>query len=684
MKLDLQTLSFVLGLASLLQVIALFGQWRANKERAGLQWWTLGSASFTVGFLMNGLRTHPRIGPYAIVANNLFLIGGATLTYMGVLRFFRRREPLRRFWFITVATILVATWFTLVNDDMAIRRVLFSGTVAAISLAIAWALRANRTPQVASSVNFLAVVFTLFGTFFAARALTPFLGSTEPHFFAPSPLQTATYLVTLAGGMLWSFGFIILVNQRLNAESLEARSALRENNLFLTELIENNGALIYVKDLEGRYTLVNKKWEEVTGNSRSSVLGRTDVDLFPGEDGLEFRRLDMEAMRRGQVVEDEEALTGPEGERHFLSIKFPLRNPDGSVRGLCGISSDITQRKADEQRIRELAAQLELERDYAQASALTDGLTRLANRRHFDDTLNAEFYRLKRSWAPLSLIMLDVDHFKNFNDHYGHPAGDACLRAIGAAIQATVGRASDLAARFGGEEFAVVLPETDAAGALGMAERIRKAVEDLALPHGWNSAGPTVTVSLGVVTRSASDLASPDRMVHLADKALYAAKLGGRNRVSVAVDEVPAPGGAPDLIRLNWRDAAESGNAHIDGQHRALFDASNELLSALIEGAPGEACGNMLQGILTALAEHFRDEEELLRAVHYPQAAAHAARHEEMLARARDLARSFEADQLPIGDLFSFLAYEVIAQHLFREDRKFFPYLAGKAGGSTD
>jgi len=307
-------------------------------------------------------------------------------------------------------------------------------------------------------------------------------------------------------------------------ERKRVQEALRDNNLFLSGVIENNGALIYVKDLEGNYELVNKKWEETTGLARQNVLGKTDVSVFPGEIGLIFRRTDLEVMNGGRVVEQEECLLTPTGERHFLSIKFPLQNTDGSVRGLCGMASEITERKKDEKRIQELVTQLEIERDFAQHSALTDGLTRLANRRHFDDLLHTEFFRLKRSGAPLSLILLDVDHFKNFNDNYGHLAGDECLRRVGRAMATVVGRGSDLAARYGGEEFAVILPETDHLGARTMAERIRRAIEELDIPHAGNSAANRVTVSLGVVTQKASDLVSVDKMIEMADDAMYRAK----------------------------------------------------------------------------------------------------------------------------------------------------------------
>jgi diguanylate cyclase (GGDEF)-like protein len=169
--------------------------------------------------------------------------------------------------------------------------------------------------------------------------------------------------------------------------------------------------------------------------------------------------------------------------------------------------------------------------------ALQDGLTGLANRRQFDVSLGNEFSRATRHGAPLALAMIDVDHFKAYNDRYGHGAGDACLRALAQAIlRETPGRAGDLAARYGGEEMAVLLPNTDSAGAHAVAERMRAAIAALALPHAGSPLG-IVTISAGVaalVPRRGVD--APAALLELADRALYAAKEGGRNRVVEAPD----------------------------------------------------------------------------------------------------------------------------------------------------
>lgn len=165
--------------------------------------------------------------------------------------------------------------------------------------------------------------------------------------------------------------------------------------------------------------------------------------------------------------------------------------------------------------------------------ALEDALTGLSNRRQFDHFILAEMGRARRNQTHLALLMIDVDHFKSFNDLYGHVAGDECLRNISTIIRDNIKRPGDLAARYGGEEFAVVLPGTDYVGAFMVAEKIRRAVQQAGIEHSEGAEG-TVTVSLGVAAYDPASQAQPDDLVGAADKALYVAKASGRNMSVIA------------------------------------------------------------------------------------------------------------------------------------------------------
>lgn len=190
----------------------------------------------------------------------------------------------------------------------------------------------------------------------------------------------------------------------------------------------------------------------------------------------------------------------------------------------------------NDQLIEDLQKRMDMERKLQEANdqleklASMDGLTGISNRRRFDEYLNVEWRRGIRDREPLSLIILDVDHFKTFNDTYGHQAGDECLRAIAGIIDSRAKRTSDLAARYGGEEFALVLPSTDSEGALLLAESIRTAVEGFTVSHEATGAQMHVTLSAGVSTLVPDKASSPEDLIRLADTALYEAKTTGRNR----------------------------------------------------------------------------------------------------------------------------------------------------------
>jgi diguanylate cyclase (GGDEF)-like protein len=168
--------------------------------------------------------------------------------------------------------------------------------------------------------------------------------------------------------------------------------------------------------------------------------------------------------------------------------------------------------------------------------AIHDGLTGIYNRRYFDETLAREWKRTMREKAPLSLIMLDIDYFKKYNDTYGHQAGDECLRQVATTISGALRRPADMAARYGGEEFVVVLPNLKLEDSAKFGETIRAKIEALKMEHKQSDANPFITVSLGIASVVPSSISSYEELVGAADKALYSAKNKGRNRVCVAQD----------------------------------------------------------------------------------------------------------------------------------------------------
>jgi diguanylate cyclase (GGDEF)-like protein len=248
-----------------------------------------------------------------------------------------------------------------------------------------------------------------------------------------------------------------------------------------------------------------------------------DIRLGGGGDGVEAARRISEGRDVAVVFltahSDEETLARALGVSPYGYIVKPFRARELKVAVELALRKHEAERAATE-KMAELV--------------LTDPLTGLANRRHFDQTLAAEWGRTAREEHPLAVLMVDIDHFKKFNDTYGHAAGDNCLKAVARAMQEHCARPGDLVCRWGGEEFAIILPATDAAGALHLARELVKVVQSLGLAHGSSPAGPVVTISIGAAAAKPGKGGSAPALVEKADAALYAAKRAGRNQAHSA------------------------------------------------------------------------------------------------------------------------------------------------------
>lgn len=321
--------------------------------------------------------------------------------------------------------------------------------------------------------------------------------------------------------------------EREIAEHKQTEEVLLESEEIYRSILNSSPDDITIADLQGQILIVSP--------AACAMFGYSDPEEGVGLQVMDFITPEDHERARANILRMFQG--GCSGPNEYRGVRrngtlFDIEVNSGLIRGANGqpikmviITRDITERKQAEQRIRQLVQQLEAEKNTAQHNAVTDSLTGLANRRYFDEAIKTEFYRWKRSGAPLSLIMLDVDYFKNFNDCYGHLVGDSCLQAIGAALRSVIGRVPDVIARYGGEEFIVILPETNKTGAIILAERIRKTVEGMAIPHAESQTADHVTISLGIVAISSSmDLETPDQVVAMADAALYYAKKRGRNR----------------------------------------------------------------------------------------------------------------------------------------------------------
>ncbi len=283
---------------------------------------------------------------------------------------------------------------------------------------------------------------------------------------------------------------------------------------------------LFVLDREGRFVNVNTAFAHLVNLSPAEIEGRTILDIIPAGD-VNFRR-DIQAFDRGESVPAHEFVW--RGRIYLVAVK-PVRDAQGHTIGASVSFTDVSIYKRAE---RILAAANER----LQATAERDFLTGLLNRRQFEEVYRVEVSAARREQAPVSLLIIDVDQFKLYNDHYGHPAGDKCLRRVAQALSANLSRPRDVVCRYGGEEFVSILPSTHPHGAMAVAERLRKAVWELNIPHVQSGHG-RISVSIGVSSLmnigSSGDMAKRRRLLlEAADGALYAAKRQGRNSVCAA------------------------------------------------------------------------------------------------------------------------------------------------------
>jgi diguanylate cyclase (GGDEF)-like protein len=225
--------------------------------------------------------------------------------------------------------------------------------------------------------------------------------------------------------------------------------------------------------------------------------------------------------------------TSPETRDIPVVFVTALTAPEDETRALDAGAADFISKPVNAAVVRaRVRTQLMVkrQRDALRALILTDALTGVANRRAFDERLDAEWRRCGRAGLPVALILVDIDHFKMYNDHYGHPAGDATLARFADAMRRTAARSQDLVARYGGEEFVILLPQLDGDGATGVAHRLMDELARMAIPHAASPTAPRLTASMGIACMVPGPDSAAAELVQMADALLYQAKADGRNR----------------------------------------------------------------------------------------------------------------------------------------------------------
>lgn len=314
-------------------------------------------------------------------------------------------------------------------------------------------------------------------------------------------------------------------NRTLEQTVVERTQHLSDALDFSEAILLNSPTPMGVYRADGQCVLANEALAQIVGTTREALLAQNYHDIATWkQSGLLEDALS--AAKHQDSRQREVHLVSSFGKEVWVDCRFMPTQIRGE-KHLLAQFTDITESKRAAEALEESNRKLE-------AQINIDGLTGISNRRHFDAVLAQEYARHARSGAELSLILLDLDHFKAFNDTYGHVQGDECLRQVARSMAKSARRPADLAARYGGEEFACILPETSRNGALAIAEEIRQGIIALAIPHTGSDVAEYVTASLGVVTVRCAVGGSVEYILAQVDKLLYQAKASGRNQVQSA------------------------------------------------------------------------------------------------------------------------------------------------------
>ncbi|MDN5352087.1 MAG: hypothetical protein PWQ12_1007, partial [Clostridiales bacterium] len=340
------------------------------------------------------------------------------------------------------------------------------------------------------------------------------------------------------------------------------------------------------------------------------------------------------------------------GQPFWAEIHLSLVSENGTPKYYEGILINIQHKKEHEQQLMDKAS--------------TDTLTQLYNRQYFESLISDEIERNDRYGGALSMIIFDLDHFKKVNDTWGHIVGDKVLQNT-ALLSKNILRKTDTLARWGGEEFAILLPNITLRGAIIVAEKIRRRLDS----YTHEDAG-IVSASFGVAQRFSEE--NYENWFKRADNALFKAKNLGRNRV-ITLD--PGEQLTSTFIKLTWQDAFNSGNAMIDGQHRTLFSLANALYEESLLPLNHQKLVAQFESLTAHIAMHFEEEEKVLETSRYPSEsfARHKEIHHRLLERAALYHEQIISGNMAVSSIVNALIREVIINHMIRDDVDFFDYV---------
>ncbi|GGB08301.1 sensor domain-containing diguanylate cyclase [Agarivorans gilvus] len=327
------------------------------------------------------------------------------------------------------------------------------------------------------------------------------------------------------------------LNRQLEQENQNRLSSEKElgrqNNLIRTVFNSTPDPLGFIDD-KGNFVGGNEPFAKMFGYTSDALLGKHLTEVLSAEQLEQHQVQNSQILETGKPLRYEELVYLDDGHQIWYEvIKGPYFDDVSGERGIIFITRDVTERKATEQQLADAIMQL-------QELSFIDSLTQVANRRSFDEKLQQLWLTHRREGLELSLLLLDIDSFKQYNDNYGHQQGDEALRQVAKLTSRSVKRGSDLVARYGGEEFAILLPNTSNEGAKLVAENVLKNMTEAQIPHEYSEAGEYISVSIGVATVVPQQGVDYGELVRIADLQLYRAKHQGKARYCCAGDSASA------------------------------------------------------------------------------------------------------------------------------------------------
>ncbi len=435
-------------------------------------------------------------------------------------------------------------------------------------------------------------------------------------------------------------------------------NAIRQMEQFWHE----SGTIALVRDTAHRVLYINNEFARLVNTEPDKMMDPATGSVFPAFLHQLLSEREKSVQSDGKPVVFDEKLAFEKAEVSYSTVYFPLKNAVGEVigTGLVGIpaengmafdTADAASQQGD--------------------NADIDSLTEIPTHQAMTGAIKHEISQSDRYGKPLSIVLINVDNLARINEESGRKAGDIVLVEFCELVKNHL-RSSDLFGRWEATEFILALPDTNVVAAGQIAERIRHAIENYQFRK-----VSSLTACFGVTVHGRGE--SIEDCVSRADAAVFVAKMNGKNRVEVdraGMNDLALPDlKASNFLRLVWKREYECGNTIIDYQHRLMVTDANHLLAAMLENTPKKQITPLINRLLAHIQQHFDEEESILEKMGYRETEEHAMIHRQLIAKAVRLSVRFEENKLDFGEIFNFLANDVVIEHMIKTDRKYFPFL---------